>query len=45
MAHPQPVNVAAFAAGFLGIVGRANSGGIYVGGMITQITMTITQIN
>ena len=37
MAYQQPVNLAAFAADFLGRVGRASTGGISVGGMITQI--------
>jgi hypothetical protein len=39
MAQTKTINVAAFAADFLGRVGRANSGGISVGGMITQIAL------
>ena len=38
MAHRIFVNVAAFVADHLGRVGRATSGGISVGGIITQIT-------
>lgn len=37
MAHNQSINVPAFAADYLGRVGRADSDGISVGGMITQI--------
>jgi hypothetical protein len=37
MASQAPINVAAFAADYLGRVGRATSGDISVGGMITQI--------
>jgi hypothetical protein len=37
MAAQTPINVAAFAADYLGRVGRATSGDISVGGMITQI--------
>lgn len=37
MTHNQSINVAVFAADYLGRVGRADSGGISVGGMITQI--------
>ena len=39
MAQTKTINVAAFAADYLGRVGRANSGGISVGGMITQIAL------
>jgi hypothetical protein len=35
MAQVKTINVAAFATDYLGRVGRANSGGISVGGMIT----------
>lgn len=38
MAQNKAINVASFAADYLGRVGRADSGGISVGGMITQIT-------
>ena len=38
MAQNKAINVAAFAANYLSRVGRANSGGISVGGRITQIT-------
>lgn len=37
MAAQTPINVAAFAVDYLGRVGRATSGNISVGGMITQI--------
>lgn len=37
MAQNQTINVVAFAIDYLGRVGRADSGGISVGGMITQI--------
>ena len=37
MVHQQQVNVAAFAADYLGRVGRASTSGISIGGMITQI--------
>ncbi|XP_050918961.1 ADP-ribosylation factor GTPase-activating protein AGD2-like [Lathyrus oleraceus] len=37
MTHNKAINVAAFVADYLGRVGRADSGGISVGGMITQI--------
>ena len=37
MVQNQAINVSAFAADYLGRVGRADSGGISVGGMITQI--------
>lgn len=37
MAQNKTINVAAFAADYLGRVGRVDSGGISVGGMITQI--------
>jgi hypothetical protein len=37
MVQNKAINVAAFVADYLGRVGRADSGGISVGGMITQI--------
>lgn len=37
MAQNHVINVAAFVVDYLGRVGRADSGGISVGGMITQI--------
>lgn len=37
MVQNKAISVAAFAADYLGRVGRADSGGISVGGMITQI--------
>lgn len=37
MSQNQAINIAAFAADYLGRVGRTDSGGISVGGMITQI--------
>lgn len=37
MVNEEPVNVAAFAADHLGTMGRASSGVISMGGMITQI--------
>src|SRR3954467_13585408 len=39
MLHHDVLNVAAFVADFLGKVGRASSGGISVGGLITQIAV------
>lgn len=37
MTHNQSINIATFAVDYLGGVGREDSSGIYVGGMITQI--------
>jgi hypothetical protein len=37
MAQNKAINVAAFAADYMGRVGRADSEGISVGGMLTQI--------
>lgn len=39
MAQNKTINVAVFAADYLGRVGRANSDGISMGGMITQIAL------
>ena len=41
MVHEEPINVAAFAAAHLGTMGRASSGDISVGGMITQIAESL----
>lgn len=38
MAQNQAINVVSLAADYLGRVGRADSGGIFVGGRITHIT-------
>ena len=40
MVHEEPINVA-FAAAHIGTMGRASSGEISVGGMITQIAESL----